>query len=481
MLNIREGVLDILNQNLQRYVAPQVTSADGQLTVMLINFVLSYLATEEADLPGKQAERHAALSPLLEELRLKTTDPGSSNSQPTDALGSAIVAALAEPGSVQATSAALQTALLHGAVSTDLQRQIARVEAHFVGALHRRFAARSSGQAYTQEGSPVGQRQLTRALLTGYLQRRLPEYPGIEATEVVEVGGGMAKKTYRLSVERGPPGWEALILRQDAIGGPTPLSVLDEVAVLRAVERHGLPVAHIEWVEPDPRYLDAPFTLNTRRAGTCARAEWKISRRDAPPPLEQLAAYTARLHRIQIADIDGLACPADPTAAIECFLDSIERRWHRDRLLADPLMQIGFDWLHRNVPQDVAQLVIVHADLSERNILLEGGLITTLLDWELWHVGDPGYDLAYTRPLIEQIGSWSRFLDVYHEHGGPAVDPAHEDYWYILSEFRNVAMLASGLRTFVDGRNRNLKIIAPVMHSYRHRLHEGMQRLLPLL
>jgi len=42
-------------------------------------------------------------------------------------------------------------------------------------------------------------------------------------------------------------------------------------------------------------------------------------------------------------------------------------------------------------------------------------------------------------------------------------------------------MLASGLRTFVDGRNRNLKIIAPVMHSYRHRLHEGMQRLLPLL
>jgi len=68
---------------------------------------------------------------------------------------------------------------------------------------------------------------------------------------------------------------------------------------------------------------------------------------------------------------------------------------------------------------------------------------------------------------------------------GPRAKPpcnlANLSYWLILSEFRNVAMLASGLRTFVDGRNRNLKIITPVMRSYRERLMLGMQALLPLL
>jgi hypothetical protein len=58
---------------------------------------------------------------------------------------------------------------------------------------------------------------------------------------------------------------------------------------------------------------------------------------------------------------------------------------------------------------------------------------------------------------------------------------ANDDFWYIFSEVRNSLMLASGLRTFVDGRNRNIKTIGPVMGQYRNRLRLAMRRLKPLL
>ena len=48
-------------------------------------------------------------------------------------------------------------------------------------------------------------------------------------------------------------------------------------------------------------------------------------------------------------------------------------------------------------------------------------------------------------------------------------------------QLRNSLMLASGLRTFVDGRNRNIKTIGPVMGHYRNRIRLAMRHLKPLL
>jgi hypothetical protein len=76
---------------------------------------------------------------------------------------------------------------------------------------------------------------------------------------------------------------------------------------------------------------------------------------------------------------------------------------------------------------------------------------------------------------------WQQFVDIYEAHGGFKVSMANDNFWYIFSEVRNSLMLASGLRTFVDGRNRNIKTIGPVMGQYRNRLRLAMRRLQPLL
>jgi hypothetical protein len=89
--------------------------------------------------------------------------------------------------------------------------------------------------------------------------------------------------------------------------------------------------------------------------------------------------------------------------------------------------------------------------------------------------------MAYVKPLIEQTMAWGRFVELYEAAGGARVSMDNEDYWYIFSKIRDSAMLASGLRTFIDGRNRNLKTIAPVLGWYRPQLRLAMRRLLPLL
>jgi aminoglycoside phosphotransferase (APT) family kinase protein len=220
--------------------------------------------------------------------------------------------------------------------------------------------------------------------------------------------------------------------------------------------------------------------LAARKRGVCDIEAWPPARDDGSPPGEQLAKHLAHLHRLP-TDVAGTGAQSSTRDSLQSFIAGIAGRWMRDRPFDDPLVQLGFDWLQDNVPRDVPQLALVHGDLSERNILIDQGKISAILDWELWHVGDPVYDLAYVRRLVEKIMSWDRFLEVYRASGGPPCNLANLSYWLILSEFRNVAMLASGLRTFVDGRNRNLKIITPVMRSYRERLMLGMQALLPLL
>ena len=427
MIALPSDVTEILILNLQCYVAPHVSSPDAVLTVALVNFVLSFLAAEQRALPRLQLERHLALRPVLERVlrKLATAAAGEGCAREIREARRALDAALAHADDPEATNRAVQSALVaeralgHFDAGRDWRREFAVVDTAFVAGLFRECERFYTGEALV-DVAETGQRQLTAEMFTAYLRERMPEHAGIEATRLVEIGGGFAKKTYLLDVGRGPRGWEELILRQDVIGGPTPLSVLDEVEIIRLAERSGLPVAHIEWVETEAGRLDAPFVLAPRKRGVSDIAAWQPARDDGSPPGEQLAKHLAHLHRLP-TDVAGTGAHSSTRDSLQSFIAGIARRWMRDRPFDDPLVQLGFDWLQDKAPRDVPQLALVHGDLSERNILIDQGKISAILDWELWHVGDPVYDLAYVRPPVEKIMSWDRFLEVYRASGETAL------------------------------------------------------------
>jgi aminoglycoside phosphotransferase (APT) family kinase protein len=489
MMPCTRDLLDVVMLNLQRYVVPQVTTDDGRMTLLLVTYVLGFLFVEENDRPALHAERFAAMEPLLRELKARFAIPPASSStsaasESAASIGEARIAvdqALRDPTSPDATSRALQLALRAGAdTDGDWTRRFARAELDYV----ERLADAVNGWAYgttVQAILETGQRQLTAELVTAYLKTTQTDFPTISATSVVEIGGGFSKKTYKLDVVNGPSGWDRLVIRQDAIGGPVPSSCLDEVEILRAAERHGLPLGTLTWVEKSSAPLDAPFIFNRRADGVCALDAWKQRGPDGKLPGEHLAAHMAMLHSIPLTELSGYDASLTPQATLRRYVEAFETRWQLDRAIFDPLIQLGFDWLKRHVPANVERLSVVHADISERNVLVHDGVVTAILDWELWHIGDPMYDMAYIKPFIEHSLPWPQFVELYQAAGGTTVSMINEDYWYIFSKIRDSAMLSSGLRTFVDGRNRNLKTIAPVLGWYRPQLRLAMRRLLPLL
>ena len=66
-----KDLLDVVMHNLQRYVAPQITTDDGRMTLLLVTYVLGFMYVEEHDRPALHARRYAALEPLLRELQAR--------------------------------------------------------------------------------------------------------------------------------------------------------------------------------------------------------------------------------------------------------------------------------------------------------------------------------------------------------------------------------------------------------------------------
>lgn len=486
MLPISKDVLDIVMLNLQRYVAPQVTSDEGRLALFMINYILGTVFVEEHDLPELQEARFANLEPvfgaILRELNEKNVD--GANSLVGDAR-TAIRHAMRAPADSEATDRALQLGLKStfdtgkSSQIPEWRRSLFETETHYVEQLTDRMEQWAYG-GMAKSQPEVGQRQLNPDLVSQYLKGRFPQYPSIEAREVTEIPGGFSKKTYKLSVANGPKDWDSLVIRQDVIGGPTPASCIGEVDVVRLAERHGIPVAHVVHVEPSLE-LDAPFLIARRMPGICDLSAWKKENAKGELPSEQLAVHVARLHRIPPDELPGWDKSLSAQDLVHDGITAFERRWERDRPMADPLLEFAVQWLKTHVPTNITQLSIVHADISIRNVLIDEGQVSAILDWELWHVGDPMYDLAYIRAFIGDCGDWEKFVGIYEAHGGFPVSMVNDDFWFIFSEVRNSLMLASGLRTFVDGRNRNIKTIGPVMGQYRNRLRLAMRRLRPRL
>ena len=70
--------------------------------------------------------------------------------------------------------------------------------------------------------------------------------------------------------------------------------------------------------------------------------------------------------------------------------------WRDDAIEGSPIMGLAERWMRDNLPK-TSELVVVHADFRTGNYLFndETKEITTILDWELAHIGDFHEDLAW--------------------------------------------------------------------------------------
>jgi hygromycin-B 4-O-kinase len=155
--------------------------------------------------------------------------------------------------------------------------------------------------------------------------------------------------------------------------------------------------------------------------------------------------------------------------------DSPSQRTHgwRTRLAASAEGQAAFDWglacLHQ-VLDDMAPRSLIHGDLLNRNVLVEGGAVSGVFDWGCAAYGDHLYDLAWfifwapwhpnldialLRAALEQrwreAGYWPHNLQARLSACFLHIGLDHLAYNAYRGDWPTLALTAERMRALVDG------------------------------
>jgi aminoglycoside phosphotransferase (APT) family kinase protein len=93
-----------------------------------------------------------------------------------------------------------------------------------------------------------------------------------------------------------------------------------------------------------------------------------------------------------------------------------------------------------------------HGDFRPANLVVDGGRVLVVLDWEMAGPGDPARDLG-----IATMPAWGRWwtdeelLERYRAAGGAAIAPAGLRWWRCLGHAMVVAVLSSRRAAGWDG------------------------------
>jgi aminoglycoside phosphotransferase (APT) family kinase protein len=256
-----------------------------------------------------------------------------------------------------------------------------------------------------------------------------------------------------------------LVLRRTPENEIVRNSRIDEFRLLQTLGSTGLPVPRVFWIDPDGRWLGRPSVVLERCPGRDDRALLTARNREGLPEEARLGiagAMVELLAAVHRLDPDALDLPAsvrrgagDP-AAIE--LDKQVGEMIDAEVEPAIELRAAAWWLRDNLPGPPVRKALVHGDFRPANLLIEEGRITTLLDWEFAHVGDPAEDIGWflaPRYAHEHFiqGRWEPddFLGGYERATGRPLDRRAVRYWAIFAQYKLCCMVLASLRAFAGG------------------------------
>ena len=326
--------------------------------------------------------------------------------------------------------------------------------------------------------STTGFQALTAELLEPYLQKGLRD-ENVRVTGVNLTLGGFSKMTYIVDLSGADAFGNRLVVRRDAEFPPTEFHAAEELPVLQVMHRHGVAVAEPLWAD-DPSPFGGSLLVSRCVSGHSVYEKSGRGMGDKSVPAAlALARVVAHIHQVPIAE---LGLPPDlARAPIEVhvgrIIDGLKEVWQRRRLWYSPTIEAAFAWVRANIPRNGPDPTIVHGDASLRNFLVEDGEERALLDWELWHIGDPTEDLELCKPEIELLMPWDRFMAEYRAHGGCAYDPAIGDYYGLLIALWQAVNTGCAIEGFVRATIPELRTGFVGTYHYRRLVREVARRL----
>jgi len=239
-----------------------------------------------------------------------------------------------------------------------------------------------------------------------------------------------------------------------------------EAALIEAARAKGVTAPEVVAVLEEGDGLGSGFVMRAL-AGT-ADPKVILGCDDPDGLLREAARDLARIHSLRQADVPEGVPVMDYRAAIadlkQQFMDAGGDR---------PIIALGLRWLEDNCPTEV-EPVLNHGDYRMGNLLVEGSVLTGVLDWEIAHFGDRHEDLAfgcmavwrfarYDRPALG-LGRVEDYIAAYEAEAGVAIDPARFRFWTI---YRTVWWALGCLKMAAQWRSGADRMLERVVISRR--------------
>jgi aminoglycoside phosphotransferase (APT) family kinase protein len=304
-----------------------------------------------------------------------------------------------------------------------------------------------------------------------YAAHRMPEAGDLRASGLARIHGGASRETYRLRLhwrEGGRERERGLILRRDPPASLIETERSHEFRAYQAFHRSEVPVPEPLWLEEDPSWLERPFFVMEQVEG----CESALRALGEPPYLEHRERLGRRKWEIlgTIARGDpqrlGLASARelpDPAACWERELARWEAVIDADALAPEPVVRAAIRWLRRRPPPPAQQIAVVHGDYRSGNFLFDAkGGIRAILDWEMWHLGDPLEDLGWSlnplwswpdRKLAGRLLPRDEAIAVWEASSGLRAPADAIRWWEIFAIVKSLAIWISSAREYADGRS----------------------------
>lgn len=296
------------------------------------------------------------------------------------------------------------------------------------------------------------------------LAARLPEVlrPLLGETSVANLRlltGGASRTTWAFDAVSAAGEHRALILRSAPPDGNYASMEL-EAAAQAAAAQAGAPVPHILVASDSSAALGDPFLICDEVAGETIvrRIQRTLDTDGRRALLTQCAQALAAIHRSD-TDAPGLVVK-DQLAEWRQRLDDIAD--------TTATFEWAFRWLAARRPPATPPR-LVHGDFRMGNLIVDGGTLAAVLDWEAVHLGEVYEDLAWfclrawrfgapAHAAAGGLGGIEDFVSAYEQAGGVAVDRAALHWWLVLGTLRWGIICRYQAERHLSGQHRSVEL-----------------------
>ena len=351
-----------------------------------------------------------------------------------------------------------------------LGKEMFKLEAAYALKLEKAVEKQSvAAAASATAGAPVvrNTRAIDEKAIVEFIKKHYPDETNLGIAQTGFVPGGFSKFTAFINLANAKNIPANIILRGDAAATFGGASVVDEYRLIKTLYDNGACVPRPLAVDESGKVFGSPIMLVEKKPGGIIGHMYNL-----PKPNESVArdvaAQLAAIHKVPLAALGNQVDSANiPTSQkMLAWLDEGLKAW-RPLNQPSPTFETAFDWLRKNVAlYDKASRTLVHGDYGLNNILIHDDKVSTVLDWEFNHIGNPAYDLGYFYFMGCALAPWDVFLDAYEKAGMPVPSEEQMNYSILFAATRLGVMVVQTDHVFKTGAETGLAQANNLGHGY---------------